>query len=156
MMKPGPCKCSEKRLAKATAKLVSANADATVPKVNLVIGNAFGSAYITMGCKSLGTDIVYAWPNAKIAMMDAKNAVSIIYADEIESAEDVAAKIAQKTAEYNEIQSSVNNAASHGYIDSIVEPEETRKYLIGAFEMLYTKKEERPIKKHSTIQEGGN
>jgi acetyl-CoA carboxylase carboxyltransferase component len=145
------CKCSEKRLAKATAKLVYAYADATVPKVNLIIGNAFGSAYITMGCKALGTDVVYAWPDAKIAMMDAKNAVSIIYADEIEKADNAAEKIAEKTAEYNEIQSSVNNAASHGYIDSIVEPEETRKYLIGAFEMLYTKKEERPIKKHSTI-----
>ena len=144
-------KCCEKRLAKATAKLVYAYTNATVPKVNLVMQNAYGSAYVAMGSKSLGTDIVYAWPTAKIAMMDAKSAVQIMYADEIASSDDVTSVINEKTAEYTEIQSSVNAAAAHGYVDSIIEPKDTRKYLIGAFEMLFTKREERPMKKHGTV-----
>lgn len=145
------CKCAEKKIAKATANLVYAYANATVPKVNLVIGNAYGSAYIVMGSKSLGTDIVYAWPTAKIAMMDAKSAVQIMYADEITSSEDVIDKINEKTSEYVSIQASVDAAAAHGYVDSIIEPVDTRKYLVGAFEMLCTKREERPAKKHGTV-----
>lgn len=145
------CKCAEKKIAKATAKLVYAYANATVPKVNVVIGNAYGSAYVAMGSKALGTDIVYAWPTAKIAMMDAKSAVQIMYADEIASSEDVTAVINEKTSEYTNIQSSVDAAAAHGYVDSIIEPVDTRKYLIGAFEMLDTKREERPYKKHGTV-----
>lgn len=145
------CKCSEKNLAKASAELIYAYANATVAKVNLVIGNAYGSAYITMGSKALGTDVVYAWPTAKIAVMDAKSAVEIMYNDEIKASEDVSATINEKTAEFAQMQASVDAAAAHGYVDSIVEPVDTRKYLIGAFEMLYTKREERPAKKHGTV-----
>lgn len=143
--------CQEKQGAKAMAKLVYAFANATVPKVNLVIGNACGSAYVAMNSKSIGADVVYAWPTAKIAMMDAKSAVQIMYADEIEKAEDASDIISEKTKEYSELQSNVMAAASRGYVDSIVEPVDTRKYVIGAFEMLYTKFEERPGKKHGTI-----
>lgn len=143
-------KCQEKKGAKAASKLIYAFANATVPKVNLIIGDAVGSAYIAMNSKAAGADIVYAWPTAKVGMMDAASAVKIMYADEIEAG-DAAAVINEKTAEYQELQGSVMSAAARGYVDSIVAPVDTRKYIIGAFEMLYTKFEDRPGKKHGTV-----
>lgn len=138
-------KCSEKSLARETAKLTYAFANATIPKVNVVIGKAYGSAYITMNSKAIGADMVYAWPNAEIGMMDAKLAAKIMYADQD------ATVINEKAAEYKELQSSPLSAARRGYVDTIIEPADTRKYVIGAFEMLFTKREERPSKKHGTI-----
>ena len=143
--------CQEKHGAKATAKLVYAFANATGPKVNILIGNAMGSAYVAMNSKAIGADVVYAWPTAKVGMMDAKSAVQIMYADEIEKADDASVIINEKTKEYNELQSNVMSAAARGYVDSIIEPVDTRKYVIGAFEMLYTKYENRPGKKHGTV-----
>lgn len=143
--------CQEKHGAKATAKLVYAFANATVPKVNILIGNAMGSAYVAMNSKAIGADVVYAWPTAKVGMMDAKSAVQIMYADEIEKADDASVIINEKTKEYNELQSNVMSAAARGYVDSIIEPVDTRKYVIGAFEMLYTKYKNRPGKKHGTV-----
>ena len=142
--------CQEKNGAKASSKLVYAFANATVPKVNLIIGDAIGSAYVTMNSKATGADIVYAWPTAKVGMMEAKSAVEIMYADEIANG-DANQVINEKVAEYQNLQGSVMAAAARGYVDSIVEPIDTRKYLIGAFEMLYTKFEERPGKKHGTV-----
>lgn len=142
--------CQEKNGAKATSKLVYAFANATVPKVNLIVGDAVGSAYVAMNSKATGADIVYAWPNAKVGMMDAKSAVSIMYAEEI-AAGDATEVINEKVAEYQALQGNVMSAAARGYVDSIVEPVDTRKYIIGAFEMLYSKFEERPGKKHGTV-----
>jgi acetyl-CoA carboxylase carboxyltransferase component len=143
--------CQEKRGAKATSKLVYAFANATVPKVNLIVGDAVGSAYVTMNSKATGADVVYAWPTAKVGMMEAKSAVEIMYAEEINAAEDVNAVIDEKVAEYNSLQGDVMAAAARGYVDSIIQPVDTRKYIIGAFEMLYTKFEDRPGKKHGTV-----
>lgn len=145
------CKCCEKRIGKAAAALTYAFANATVPKVTVVTGSAFGSAYVTMNSKGIGADMVYAWPQAKIGMMDAQAAVKIMYADEIAGAADAGALIQEKSKEYEELQSSVVSAAKRGYVDTIVEAQDTRKYVIGAFEMLYTKQEERPAKKHGTV-----
>ena len=139
------CQCAEKNLAREMAKLTYAFANATVPKVNVVIGKALGSAYVTMNSKAIGADMVYAWPTAEIGMMDAKLAAKIMYAGSD------AATINEKAAEYKELQSSPMAAARRGYVDTIIEPADTRKYLIGAFEMLFTKREERPSKKHGTI-----
>lgn len=136
---------SEKNMARSAAKLTHAFANATVPKVNVVIGKAFGSAYVTMNSKSLGADIVYAWPDSEIGMMDSALAAKIMYADKD------ADTLKEKAAEYKELQSSPMSAARRGYVDSVINPEDTRKYLIGAFEMLFTKREGRPEKKHSTI-----
>ena len=138
-------KCSEKSLAREAAKLTYAFANATVPKVNLMIGKAYGSAYVTMNSKSIGADMVYAWPTAEIGMMDSTLAAKIMYADS--DAETINAK----ASEYREIQSSPISAARRGYVDTIIEPADTRKYLIGAFEMLFTKREDRPAKKHGTV-----
>ena len=138
-------KCSEKRIAKAAAKLTYAFANATVPKVNVVIGKAYGSAYNVMNSKAVGADITYAWPDAKIGTMDAKLAAKIICDGKDSTAIDACAK------EYEAGQTSAESAARRGYVDQIIEASETRKYVIGAFEMLFTKREDRPAKKHGTV-----
>ncbi len=138
-------KCSERGIAKAAAKLTYAFANATVPKVNVVIGAAYGSAYVAMNSKALGADMTFAWPTAEIGTMDAKLAAKIMYADAD------AATINEKAAEYAALQTSATSAAKRGYVDTIIEAADTRKYLIGAFEMLFTKREDRPAKKHGTV-----
>ena len=138
-------KCSEKRMAKAVARLTYAFANATVPKVNVITRKAYGSAYVAMNSKAVGADITIAWPDAEIGTMDAKLAAKIICDGQGSEAIDACAK------EYARLQTSAQSAAGRGYIDQIVSPEDTRKYVIGAFEMLYTKHEERPAKKHGTV-----
>ena len=137
--------CNEKMMAKSVGEMVHAFADATVPKVNVIIGKAFGNAYIAMNSKAIGADMVYAWENAEIGMMDASLAAKIMYAGSD------AKVLSEKAAEYRELQSSVASAAARGYVDTIISPADTRKYVIGAFEMLFTKREDRPSKKHGTI-----
>ena len=139
------CECSEKRIASAVAHLTYTFANATVPKVNVIIGKAFGSAYIAMNSKATGADITMAWPTAQIGSMDASLAAKIMY--EGQGADVIKAK----AAEYASLQTSAQSAARRGYVDQIVEAADTRKYIIGAFEMLFTKSEERPIKKHGTV-----
>ncbi len=136
---------AEKKMAKAVAKLTYAFANATVPKVNVVIGKAMGSAYVAMNSKAIGADLVFAWPDAQIGMMDAGLAAKIMY--EGENAE----VIKEKAAAYARLQSGVESAAKRGYVDTIIEAANTRKYVIGAFEMLFTKREDRPSKKHGTV-----
>ncbi len=134
--------CSEKNLAKAMARMTAAFAGATVPKVNVVIGNAYGSAYVMMNSKSVGADLVYAWEGSRIGMMDASLAAKIMYDGK---PSDV---IAEKTKEYAKLQSSVEAAARRGQVDLIIAPDNTRKYAAAAFEMLYTKGTGEPVKKH--------
>ena len=144
-------KCTEKLIAKAAGRLTYAYANASVPKVTVVVKDALGSAYLTMGSKSIGADVVYAWKNATIGMMDPAEAVKIMYAKEIAAADDSVALINEKTAEYSALQSSALAAAKRGYIDDIIEAGETRQRVIAAFEMLFTKREDRPSKKHGTV-----
>lgn len=136
---------AEKKIAKAAAKLTYAFANATVPKVNVVIGKAYGSAYVTMNSKAIGADLVFAWPSTEIGMMDAELASKIMYDGE------KAEVIKEKAEDYAKLQSSVASAAGRGYVDTIIEAADTRKYVIGAFEMLFTKREDRPSKKHGTV-----
>ena len=137
--------CSEKRMAKAAGRLTYAFANATVTKVNVIIGKAYGSAYVAMNSKAVGADITIAWPDAQIGMMDAKLAAKIICDGQGADAIDACAK------EYEDLQNNVTSAARRGYVDQIVEPADTRKYVIGAFEMLSSKTEGRPEKKHGTV-----
>ena len=136
---------NEMGIARAASALTYAFAEATVPKVNVVAGKAFGNAYNVMNSKATGADLTFAWPQAEIGTMDAKLAAKIMYADE---GNDV---IKEKAAQYAAGQTSAASAAGRGYVDTIIEPEDTRKYVIGAFEMLYTKREDRPVKKHGTV-----
>ena len=135
---------SEKKMAKAAAKLTYAFANADVPKVNLITGEAYGSAYTVMNSKAIGADVTYAWPDTTIGMMDASLAAKIIYEKQPEL-------IAEKTAEYGRLQASAESAAKRGYVDSIIDPADTRKYLISAFEMLYSKRDGYVTKKHGSI-----
>ncbi len=137
--------CSEKKIAKAVSKLTYAFANATVPKVNVIIGKAYGTAYVAMNSKAIGADMVMAWPNAEIGTMDAKLAAKIMYEGQ---GADV---INEKAAEYAALQNNVVSAAKRGYVDMVVEAADTRKYVIGAFEMLFSKVENRPDKKHGTV-----
>ena len=137
--------CSEKGIAKAAAKLTYAFANATVPKVNVVIGKAYGTAYTVMNSKAIGADITMAWPTAEIGTMDAKLAAKIMYDGK------GAEVINEKAAEYAALQTSVVSAAKRGYVDQVVDAADTRKYVIGAFEMLFSKSEDRPVKKHGTV-----
>lgn len=138
-------KCTEKRIAKAAAKLTYAFANATVPKVNVITGKAFGSAYVAMNSKAVGADVTFAWSQAQIGMMEPQLAAKIMYEKES------ATVINEKAAEYAALQSSAMAAARRGYVDTVIEAEDTRKYVIGAFEMLFTKREDRPSKKHGTV-----
>ncbi len=134
--------CSEKSLAKAMARMTAAFAGATVPKVNIIIGNAYGSAYVMMNSKSIGADLVYAWEGSKVGMMDAGLAAKIMYDG------NPADVIAEKKKAYEELQSSVDTAARRGQVDLIIAPDDTRKYAAAAFEMLYTKGAGEPVRKH--------
>ena len=145
------CISAEKKMAKAAARLTYAFANATVAKVNVVTGKAFGSAYNVMNSKAIGADIVFAWPSSKIGMMNAESAAKIIYADEMKEADRPTAFLKEKAAEYESLQGSAEAAARRGYVDTIIDSQDTRKYVIGAFEMLYSKREERPFKKHGTV-----
>ena len=136
---------SEKAIAKAAAKLTYAFANATVPKVNVVIGKALGTAYVVINSKAIGADITMAWPDAQIGAMDGKLAAKIMYDGQ---GADV---INEKAAEYEALTLNVTSAAKRGYVDQIVNAADTRKYVIGAFEMLFTKSEDRPAKKHGTV-----
>ncbi len=136
---------SEKAIAKAAAKLTYAFANATVPKVNVVIGKALGTAYVVMNSKAIGADITMAWPDAQIGAMDGKLAAKIMYDGQ---GADI---INEKAAEYEALTLNVTSAAKRGYVDQIVNAADTRKYVIGAFEMLFTKSEDRPAKKHGTV-----
>ena len=139
------CVRSERSLPKAGAALASAYANATVPKVTVVTGKAYGTSYILMGSKSLGADMVFAWPDAQIGTMDAKMAAKILAAGK--DADEL-----KKTAEaYTALQQNVESAAARGLVDTIIDEADTRKYVIGAFEMLYTKREDRPERKHGAI-----
>ena len=113
-------KHAERKIARAAAKLTYAFANATVPKVNVVIGKAFGSAYAVMNSKALGADVTYAWSQAQIGMMDAKLAAKIMYADADSTV------INEKAAEYAALQESAMAAARRGYVDTIIEAEDTR------------------------------
>ena len=113
--------------------------------MNLITGEAYGTAYVAMNSKSIGADFVYAWPDAKVGMMDADLAVKIMYADAS------ADELAEKAKEYDALQGSVMTAARRGYVDDIIDAADTRKRVIAAMEMLFTKREDRPAKKHGTV-----
>ncbi|MCR5754450.1 MAG: carboxyl transferase [Acetatifactor sp.] len=138
-------------IAKAAAKLTYAFANATVPKINVIVGKAYGSSYITMNSKHLGADLVFALPNTEVGLMEPRLAAEIMYAKEAKAAKDATALLNEKAEEYRKLQSASESAAKRGYIDNIIAPEETRKHLVFAYDMLFTKQEGRPSRKHGTV-----
>ncbi|MCH8086947.1 MAG: acyl-CoA carboxylase subunit beta [Chloroflexi bacterium] len=133
------------------AKLIFAYAEATVPKLTVVTRKAYGGAYIVMSSKHLGGDINYAWPSAEIAVMGASGAVNIVSRAEIKDSADPDETRARLVKEYEENFNNPYKAAGRGFIDDVIDPAETRPKLIVALEMLRTKREELPAKKHGNI-----
>ncbi|MBD3403005.1 methylmalonyl-CoA carboxyltransferase [candidate division GN15 bacterium] len=133
------------------AKLLYAYCEATVPKVTVITRKAYGGAYDVMNSKHVRGDMNYAWPTAEIAVMGAKGAAEIIFKREIAEADDPEAELKKKTDAYSEWFANPFEAAARGYIDDVIEPKTTRPRLIRAFEMLETKKDSNPPKKHGNI-----
>jgi len=133
------------------AKLLYAFSEATVPRVTVITRKAYGGAYDVMNSKHIHADLNYAWPSAEIAVMGAKGASEIIFRKEIAEAKDPAAKLAEKEAEYAAKFANPYRAARRGFIDEVIDPKDTRKKLIRAFEMLENKVVNLPKKKHGNI-----
>ena len=133
------------------AKLLYAFCEATVPRITVITRKAYGGAYDVMNSKHIGADMNYAWPTAEIAVMGAKGAAEIIFRKEIKEAADPQAKWLEKEAEYAELFANPYNAAKHGFVDEVIEPADTRKKLLRAFEMLKNKVSHLPKKKHGNI-----
>jgi acetyl-CoA carboxylase carboxyltransferase component len=133
------------------AKILYAYAEASVPKVTLILRKAFGGAYIAMCSRHLGADQVFAWPGAEIAVLGPEGAANIIFKREIEAAADPAAERAAKIEEYGKKIANPYQAAARGYVDDVIDPAETRIRLSRAMAMLIGKRQSLPPKKHGNI-----
>jgi propionyl-CoA carboxylase beta chain len=133
------------------AKLIYAYAEATVPKVTIVIRKAFGGAYDVMGSKHLGADVNIAWPTAQIAVMGAQGAANILYRRQLARAEDPEAVRAKLVADYEDTLVNPYIAAERGYIDSVIPPSQTRSYVIRSLRMVRNKRQALPPRKHGNI-----
>jgi propionyl-CoA carboxylase beta chain len=133
------------------AKLLWAYCEATVPKLTIITRKAYGGAYDVMSSKHIRGDISYAWPTAEIAVMGPEGAVNVIFRKEIAAAEDPEAKREELVEEYRQQFANPYVAASRGYVDDIIEPQETRPRLIEALKMLQNKRDANPPKKHGNI-----
>ena len=130
------------------AKIIYAYCEATVPKMSIVTRKAMGGAYVAMGSKQMRTDLAFAWPTAQIAVMGAAPAVRVLYRDEVRNAADPAQREAELVADYREQFFNPYRAADVGQIDEVIEPRETRPRLVRALEILRTKVQQNPPKKH--------
>jgi propionyl-CoA carboxylase beta chain len=133
------------------AKLIYAYAEATVPKVTVITRKAYGGAYDVMGSKHLRADINLAWPTAQIAVMGAQGAVSILYRRELGGADEPEALRARLATEYEDTLANPYIAAERGYVDSVIPPSYTRRYVVQALRVLRTKRDTLPPKKHGNI-----
>ena len=133
------------------AKLLYAFSEATVPRVSVITRKAYGGAYDVMNSKHIEADMNFAWPSAEIAVMGAKGASEIIFRKEIKAADDPAAKLAEKEAEYAEKFANPYSATERGFVDEVILPKDTRRKLIKAFSMLENKAVSIPKKKHGNI-----
>ncbi len=133
------------------AKILYAYCEATVPKITMILRKAYGGAYIGMCNKELGADLVLAWPSAQIAVMGAEGAANIVFKNDIKEAADPVAKRQEKVAEYEEKFNNPYRAAEMGYVDDIIEPATARQRIISGFDMLASKRQSLPAKKHGNI-----
>ncbi len=133
------------------AKLLFAYSEATVPKINVILRKAYGGAYIAMSSKHLGADMVYAWPTSEIAVMGPDGAANIIFRKDIKEAADPVAMRAEKIEEYRQQFANPFEAAKRGFVDDVIEPDSTRPRIIAALQMLRSKRESLPAKKHGNI-----
>jgi acetyl-CoA carboxylase carboxyltransferase component len=133
------------------AKLLYAYCESTVPRVQIITRKAYGGAYVVMNSKSIGADLAYAWPSGEIAVMGPQGAVNIIFRKEIEAAADTEARRAELIAEYTDRFANPYSAAERGYVDAVIDPRETRQVLVKALDVLRSKKERLPQRKHGNV-----
>jgi acetyl-CoA carboxylase carboxyltransferase component len=133
------------------AKLLFAYCEATVPRVTVITRKAYGGAYLVMNARGIRADIVFAWPSAEIAVMGAQGAVNVIFRRELAEASDPIAKRGELIRDYEDRFNNPYRAAELGLVDEVIEPRETRGKLIRALEMLRTKREHLPQKKHGNM-----
>jgi acetyl-CoA carboxylase carboxyltransferase component len=137
---------------KIGSKMLHATTEATVPKITLILRHSYAGAQLCMCNKPMGADFVFAWPTAEIALVGPETAASVIYAKEIAAAENPKELRERRLKEYANLWINPYMAAERGYVDDVIEPEDTRRILIRSLEVLKNKTEERPWKKHGNIQ----
>ncbi|KUP06141.1 methylmalonyl-CoA carboxyltransferase [Bacillus coahuilensis p1.1.43] len=133
------------------AKILYAYSEATVPKITVILRKAYGGAYVALNSKAIGADLVFAWPNAEIAVMGPQGAANIIFSREINGSEYPEEERTKKINEYKDKFANPYIAASRGMVDDVIDPRDTRLKLVQSLEMLRNKKEQRPTKKHGNI-----
>ena len=130
------------------AKLLYSYCESTVPRIQVVTRKAYGGAYVVMNSKSIGADLAFAWPSAELAVMGPQGAVEIVYRKEINSAPDPDVRKNELVAEYTERFANPYLAAERGFVDDVIDPSETRAKVIAGFDLLRSKREELPKRKH--------
>jgi len=130
------------------AKLLYAYCEATVPRIQIVVRKAYGGAYVVMNSKSIGADLAFAWPSAELAVMGPNGAVEIVYRRELQTSADPVARKAELVDEYTERFANPYGAAERGFVDDVIDPAETRAKIIAGFDLLRSKREELPKRKH--------
>jgi acetyl-CoA carboxylase carboxyltransferase component len=133
------------------AKMLFAYAEATVPKITLIVRKSYGGAYLAMNSRDMGADVVLAWPTSAVAVMGAEGAANIIYRREIKQSSDPEGTREQRIEEYRRRFDNPFVAAGHGYIDDVIDPKDTRRHLIRHLRMLENKEASLPFKKHGNI-----
>ncbi|MEW5550758.1 acyl-CoA carboxylase subunit beta [Peribacillus frigoritolerans] len=133
------------------AKILYAYSEAMVPKITVILRKAYGGAYVALNSKAIGADLVFAWPNAEIAVMGPAGAANIIFAKEISESIDPEAFRQEKINEYRERFANPYVASANGIVDDVIDPRDTRKSIASALEMLKNKKKALPKKRHGNI-----
>ncbi|MGE0877771.1 MAG: acyl-CoA carboxylase subunit beta [Acidimicrobiia bacterium] len=133
------------------AKLLYAFCEATVPRIQIITRKAYGGAYVVMNSKSIGADLAYAWPSAELAVMGPQGAVEIVYRRELQQATDPVARRVELVNEYIEKYANPYSAAERGYVDDVIDPAETRQKIAAGLELLRSKREELPKRKHGNV-----
>jgi acetyl-CoA carboxylase carboxyltransferase component len=133
------------------AKLLYSYCEATVPRIQVITRKAYGGAYVVMDSKSIGSDLSFAWPSAELAVMGPEGATDIVYRREIQTAADPEARRTELIEEYKERYANPWVAAERGYVDDVIDPAETRAKIIAGMDMLRSKREELPRRKHGNV-----
>ncbi len=133
------------------AKLLYSYCEATVPRIQVITRKAYGGAYVVMDSKSIGSDLAFAWPSAELAVMGPQGAVEVLYRRELQSSADPDARRAELVDDYAERFANPYIAAERGYVDDVIDPADTRRKVIAGFEMLRSKREELPKRKHGNV-----
>jgi len=133
------------------AKLLYSYCESTVPRIQVITRKAYGGAYVVMNSKSIGADLAFAWPSAELAVMGPQGAVEIVYRRELQMAADPEARRSELVDEYVERYANPYVAAERGYVDDVIDPADTRRILIRSLQLLRSKREELPRRKHGNM-----